>query len=254
MACALRSNANFKFPFTPGTKTRPTYWNNFLLNLRKYTLGDTDFQVTWKESAFAWQKLPLMTESCTLDGYFQSYKYFDLEWSVLKWVLSLESQQDAVLATHGKIYIVEGLPTIAMHFRMGDYAQLPDHHPIMPFEYYSASLALIAQKCETANVLYFCEQENSDDIAGRMIEPLKMRFPAYTFIKVSDSIPDWQQMLLMSCCNHHVIANSTFSWWGAYMCGHKEKIVCYPSMWFGPKLKTHDTKDLCPDNWCRIKI
>jgi hypothetical protein len=55
-------------------------------------------------------------------------------------------------------------------------------------------------------------------------------------------------MLIMSCCKDNIIANSTFSWWGAYLNNHKDKIVCYPSQWYGPK-KNVSTKDLFPEEW-----
>jgi len=57
----------------------------------------------------------------------------------------------------------------------------------------------------------------------------------------------------MSCCDHNIIANSTFSWWGAYFNNNKEKIVCYPDKWFGPKNANLNTKDLFPENWICVK-
>jgi hypothetical protein len=63
---------------------------------------------------------------------------------------------------------------------------------------------------------------------------------------------DWQQLLLMSCCRHNIIANSSFSWWAAYFNNNPDKIVCYPDKWFGPQLSHNDTRDLCPENWNRI--
>jgi hypothetical protein len=65
---------------------------------------------------------------------------------------------------------------------------------------------------------------------------------------------DYEQMLLMSSCRHNVIANSTFSWWGSYLGNTTKKIVCYPSLWFGVKLKQKDTKDLFPPEWTKITV
>ena len=79
--------------------------------------------------------------------------------------------------------------------------------------------------------------------------------PAYgrdiQFHFVRDTIADWQQMLLMSVCDHNIIANSTFSWWGAYFNTNPQKVVCYPSVWFGPGV-AHNTMDLCPESWAKI--
>ena len=58
-------------------------------------------------------------------------------------------------------------------------------------------------------------------------------------------------MLLMSNCNHNLIANSTFSWWGAYFNSNTERKVCYPSVWFGPECR-NSTRDLFPENWVKV--
>ena len=71
------------------------------------------------------------------------------------------------------------------------------------------------------------------------------------FHMVRDTIADWQQMLLMSICDHNIIPNSTFSWWGAYFNANPAKIVCYPNIWFGPGV-AHDTQDLWPESWVKV--
>jgi hypothetical protein len=71
------------------------------------------------------------------------------------------------------------------------------------------------------------------------------------FLKVDDQIPDYDQLLIMSCCSHNIMANSTFSWWGAYLNENPAKIVCYPSVWFG-ELYTHNHLGMMPVEWLKI--
>ncbi len=63
---------------------------------------------------------------------------------------------------------------------------------------------------------------------------------------------DWEQLLLMSGCNDHIISNSTYSWWAAYINPSPQKIVCYPNIWFGHKLQHKTTIDLFPPTWTCI--
>jgi hypothetical protein len=125
----------------------------------------------------------------------------------------------------------------------------------MTKEYYHKSLKYIQSINCSVNftVLYFCEDVDVNDV-NVIINYLKQEFPTFKFICGSNSInglEDWEQMLLMSCCHHNIIANSSFSWWGAYFNECSDKIVCYPSVWFGPAIK-NNTDDLSPLNWIRI--
>jgi len=67
-----------------------------------------------------------------------------------------------------------------------------------------------------------------------------------------EKMADWEEMVLMSCCHDHIISNSSFSWWGAYLNPSPTKRVVYPSTWFGPALTDHHTHDLCPPDWVRM--
>jgi hypothetical protein len=145
-----------------------------------------------------------------------------------------------------------------MHFRLGDYKYKQEYHPVMPKEYYEKALTTILSNIKTNSairVLYFCEEEDNEYV-NQMIHYLKAKTTQYTveFVKVDDKIEDWKQLLLMSCCNSHIIANSSYSWWGAYLCPDKSKQVCYPSKWFGAGMGNVVVDDLFPSTWEKISI
>ena len=142
-----------------------------------------------------------------------------------------------------------------MHFRLGDYKKFPNHHPIIPIQYYEKALIEIHEKLQQESycVLYFYEQEDNDYVLNS-INSLKQNqlLHNFTFIKVDDTIDDWKQVILMSICNHNVIANSTFSWWGAYFGNQENRIVLYPSLWFGSVLNHLHTEQLFLPHWQKI--
>jgi hypothetical protein len=99
-------------------------------------------------------------------------------------------------------------------------------------------------------ILFFCEDDDLLDVL-EIVNSLKAQFNMCEFIRCPENLKDWEQLLLMSCCRHNVIANSSFSWWGAYLNTHKDKIVCCPDIWFKEATR-HNTTDLCPNHWFHI--
>ena len=141
---------------------------------------------------------------------------------------------------------------ISMHFRIGDYKYAQDHHPLLKLKYYKDCLNYYIKKLGTTklNVLVFNE-ECDDGTVSKYIKFLKKSFVDTRFMRLKGSLPDWKSMVLMSCCSHNIIANSTFSWWGAYFNDNKEKLVFYPNLWFGKSFK-QNLKDLHPPSWIKI--
>jgi hypothetical protein len=245
-----------------GCTKRKTYWKTFLFKLSGFLMEEyPHFDIVWNEKGFSFKELPndiLSYNNLTimLSGYFQSYKYFQENYDIICRILNIaEKRLDIIEEVVGKHHSMTFLEkSISMHFRLGDYKNLPDYHPIMTPEYYKKSLQYITGKLDyTPNVLYFCEDEDLESV-NETIQLLKSEFPTIEFERATNTLDDWQQMLLMSCCNHNIIANSSFSWWGAYFNVNPAKIVCYPSVWFGPKMSDVVVSDLFPDDWVRITV
>ena len=90
--------------------------------------------------------------------------------------------------------------------------------------------------------------------AEQRIRYIRNKIPELKFHKAPDTLADWEQMLLMSSSTHNIIANSSFSWWSAYLNNYENKVVCYPNKWFGKKLAHNNTKDMFIKNWNCINI
>ena len=255
MAYGFDHDKKYVFQQEKGIRDRrkTVYWDNFLSSIKCITVTKQIQLPLYKETAFHYTQLPYMRISFMLYGYFQSYKYFNHQSDKIINILKIREKQIAIKERNERYFNEK---TIALHFRIGDYV-LPAHkncHPLMPIEYYHQALDKIIKKTgeNKLNVLCFCEKDDNKIVAEKVLI-LQKSFPTVTFLKANDKLEDWEQMLLMSCCDHNIIANSSFSWWGAYFNASREKVVCYPEQWFGPKLvNINDTKDLCPNSWNKI--
>ena len=226
----------------PGFTKRPSYWRTFLKSLQSFTRNQLPQLTVYTEPSYNYAPLPAPNGGIMLNGYYQSYKYFEKYMKTIKKLCKIEYQK-AMVNTK-----INTKNAISMHFRVGDYKLLPDHYEILGYDYYKNSLDHI-QADKNMIVIYFCEETDLPDVLP-IITRLEKE-SAYKFMQIPD-FEDWEQMLIMSCCTHNIIANSTFSWWGAYLNNNPDKIVCYPDKWFGSKL-THDVSDLCPIDWICIK-
>lgn len=226
------------------------YWDSVFKNIHKHCKKSKFNFPVIRENSFTFARIPEipLNKHVKFFGYFQSYKYFQHNFEKINDLLDFPSQKKEILENNPLDY--ENM--ISIHFRIGDYAQLQGYHPLMTPEYYMRCIDYIIQKSNRTDwkFLVFCEK-NDLHIVDSSLSIIKQKHPEINFIICNHELKDWQQMLQMSLCKHNIIANSSFSWWAAYFNSDKEKIVCYPSIWFGEKVN-NNTKDLLPHDWIKI--
>jgi hypothetical protein len=231
---------------------RPTYWSNFLNNLSKFTCKNHQFAIpTYIEKIhFKFTKIPLINQDFKLHGYYQSYKYFDTQYTNICRLINLDNQKVEIYEKNKPLFSLPKKP-ISIHFRIGDYVKNQTMHPILNSNYYINCITYLKSKLnnfeENYYLLIFGEPCDNEKIA-HTIEIIKNIY-SIEIVICNYEIPDYEQLLLMSLCSHHIIANSTFSWWGAYFNNDFNKIVCYPNIWCGA---SNDVKDLFPKDWIEI--
>ena len=260
IAYGLENKFPFKFLYSetsPSCTLRYTYWNTFLKSLRFFTIKEVPTNMKMaKHPTFTFEPIPIMdgkNQNICIEGYFQSEKFFRNKKSEIFSLIQLGSQQKSCVQKHG-FQNMEN--TISMHFRIGDYKHLSLVHPIIGVDYYINSLTYILSKNTTQNFrIIYCNEAEDNQLVEEWVNEILIIFPFLQFEKIPDHIEDWEQMLILSQCSHSIIANSSFSWFGAYFNTHNPtQIVCYPDEWFaGEAALTNDTKDLCPPSWKKIR-
>ncbi|WP_200847918.1 alpha-1,2-fucosyltransferase [Rhizobium sp. 18055] len=202
---------------------------------------------TFKETSFAYDPSILnVTAPLYLDGYWQSERYFSDIAGLLRQDFVLSEQADAKNKAMASMIDSAGSHAVSLHIRRGDYVsnqQTAQYHGVCSLDYYRAAVDHVAQHVFDPHFFVF-----SDDLAW-VSENLKLDHPM-TLVDVNNADKGAWDMALMMACRHHVIANSSFSWWGAWLNPHEEKIVVAPRHWFSGA--THDTSHLVPSSWVRL--
>ena len=240
--------SKYKYDF----KKRPPYWDNFLNILTPILVDKTISLPQYNEKGFHYEEIPHITNtSFKLYGYFQSYKYFEDYSETICDLLKIKNWQKKVKTNNS----IDYKNTISLHFRIGDYKPIQEHHPMMPVGYYIKALETIIKETrrDNWNVLYFYQQSDDEDVNNNIGE-IKQVYKNINFVPVDHKLLDYEQMLLMSLCEHNIIANSSFSWWGAYFNTNKDKIVCRPNIWFGPAMNIPHINDMSPPSWREIIV
>jgi hypothetical protein len=188
--------------------------------------------------------LKLSSTNSYLVGFWQSEEYFkDIRQILLSELTPLQppGRQDYEL--------IERMATtnaVSVHVRRGDYvssASASSFHGVCSLDYYRAALAHITSKLETPELFIFSDDpewtQRNLDTGGYRAHYVNHNSPVEAF----------QDLRLMTFCKHHIIANSSFSWWGAWLSTHDNQIVVAPRQWFQGG---REAPDLIPSRWIRL--
>jgi len=197
---------------------------------REELVGSVEQQ--YRESGFSYdQNFRLIKPNVDIHGYFQSEMYFKKFRNEL--LEEFKFSPDVISSAIAKVEdfrTFSGCENLcAIHIRRGDYQNNPDYHTNLSGEYYNTAMQHMVTAFSDVHAVIF-----SDDI-----EWCKLNLPAGMSYSNADS--QFEDMCMMSLCDLHIIANSSFSWWGSWLSNSKRTIA--PKAWFGPR---------GPDNWSSI--
>lgn len=174
-------------------------------------------------------------DNTNIMGYFQSEKYFI---DIADDVRSEFTFKDVIKhAVDERYSFLSNEYTVSLHVRRGDYVKLQDNHPLCTKEYYKNAVDLMPKDAKMVIIsddINWCK-ENLHDISSNIL--------------YSENKSSYEDMYLMTKCNANIIANSSFSWWGAWLSNNKQVVA--PSKWYGEKTGL-DSSDIIPERWIKI--
>jgi hypothetical protein len=189
-----------------------------------------------------WAALNDVAPESYLVGYWQSEKYFqNVSQQIRKdfsFALPIENENLEIAKQ------IERTNSVSLHVRRGDYTNSKNTatYNICSLDYYNEAIKYITERTIDPYLYVF-----SDDI-NWVKTNLKIDLPC-EFVDHNKGVNSFNDMRLMSFCDHNIIANSSFSWWGAWLNSNKNKIVVAPSLWFA---NGTNEKDLTPQSWVKI--
>jgi hypothetical protein len=176
------------------------------------------------ENTRSYRELEKIFKFSYFDGYWQSWKYVDLIWDKLYADLSLDTKLSE--KTISTINQVKSQNSVFIGIRKGDYSSEVKHYGSYSQDYYNRAIQYILNRVDDPIFYIF-----SNDIAW---VKKNMSFNRWHVVyrEDSDIVDDFEELQIMACCKHSIIANSTYHWWGARINDNDEKIVIAPKTWF----------------------
>lgn len=203
--------------------------------------------VHYQEPSFSYDanfaKLPA---HCYLEGYFQSEKYFLGQAQAIRKAFGTPPTLNSY-----SLHILERIKgssqPVALHIRRGDYVTTHSQtHPVCSLDYYYSALSCMRQKLGNFELFIFSDDPDWANTA------LQLSGITTSLVDSRLGSGDCGDLYLMSQCRHHITANSSFSWWGAWLGAHADQNVIAPRRWFASNEMNEATFDLCPSHWIRL--
>ena len=182
--------------------------------------------------------------SCVLAGYWQSPKYFAAIEPQIRSEFTIKDKLDGRNQELAR-QISESM-AVSLHVRRGDYVEnalTNRYHGTCSPEYYRSAEQLLRDRIGNIRLFVFSDDPDWAEAKLRFVSPV-------TIVRHNGPDRDYEDLRLMTLCSHHIIANSTFSWWGAWLCPNPDKVVIAPRNWF--KEANNRTDDLIPEDWIKI--
>lgn len=221
-------------------KNRFTFWQRLL---RK--TGMQNNSLVFSERSYSYDdRIEALRSPVYLDGYWQSERYFAGYIDALRSDFILAEDIDQ--ANKEMRNRIDSVCAVSIHIRRGDYVtndQTNKYHGTCSVEYYNGAILYIKDHVRDPHFFAFSDDHEwtrENITTGDNV----------TYVDINSSERGVLDMELMRSCRHHIIANSSFSWWGAWLNPSPDKIVVAPGRWF--KQTDHDTKDLFPSGWVRL--
>lgn len=191
-----------------------------------------------------WSNLFDVNDDAYLVGYWQTEKYFKSIENVIRSDFTFTSPISKI--NFEWMTLIKYSNSVSIHIRRGDIASNPEalaFHGLCPLEYYVRAVSYMQKNIENPTFYVF-----SDDISWAK-KFLDFGSSHYHFVDNNNGKESYNDMRLMSLCKHNIIANSSFSWWGAWLNNNNNKLVVAPERWF---LLDDDTLDITPSSWLKL--
>lgn len=223
---------NFKKCFTPlQGNSSLKYKDNIFKNIKNSDSIISEY--SYDETSYKHSEIPYV-KNLLINGYFQSEKYFQKNKQQIADLFFINEEDVAVLTLKYKQINLD--KTVCVHVRRGDYLRFSDIHPVCEIEYYKKAMDFFPNK----NFIFVSKDMGwvKDNFKGENI----------FYCQNENEILDFT---IQTICSDNIIANSTFSWWAAYLNKNKDKKIIAPSQWFGKNSGIYQN-DIVPANWIKI--